>query len=78
MGRMTYAIALFFLAILACLASAGFFMLRKSDPKKDPQRSRSMARALTLRIALSVILFVCLLLAWKLGYIQPTGLPVNQ
>lgn len=78
MGCMTYAIALFLLAIVACLASAGFFMLRKNDAQDDQQRSQSMARALTLRIALSVILFVCLLLAWKLGYIQPTGLPVSR
>lgn len=78
MACMTYAIALLFLGILACLACAGFFMLRKSDAKHDAQHSRSMARALTLRIALSIVLFVCLLLAWKLGYIQPTGLPVAR
>ncbi len=75
---MSYALALFLLAILACLASAGFFMLRKSDAQNDAERSKKMARALTLRIALSVVLFVCLLLAWKLGYIQPTGLPVGR
>jgi hypothetical protein len=34
-----------------------------------------MARALALRVGLSIVLFLCLLLAWKLGYIQPTGLP---
>lgn len=71
MGRMTYAVALFFLAILACLAAAGFFLLRKGD---DGQRSQRMARALAWRVGLSVVLFLCLLLAWKLGYIQPTGL----
>ena len=74
---MTYALAVFLLAIVACLASAGFFMLRKNDPKQDAARSKNMARMLTLRITLSVVLFVCLLLAWKLGYIQPTGLPVR-
>jgi hypothetical protein len=72
---MTYAIALFLLAILACLATAGFFLLRKPDAGNDAQDRRRMAQALTWRIALSVVLFVCLLLAWKLGYIQPTGLP---
>lgn len=74
MGRMTYAIALFVLAILACLAAAGFFMLRKNQGHDDARRSHNMARALTLRVLLSVVLFVCLLLAWKLGYIHPTGL----
>ena len=28
-----------------------------------------------MRVGLSIALFLCLLLAWKLGYIQPTGLP---
>ncbi len=37
-----------------------------------------MARALTFRIGLSVLLFLCMLLAWKLGYIQPTGLPLGK
>ena len=41
-------------------------------------RSGSMARALTVRIGLSVLLFVCLLAAWKLGYIQPGGLPIGK
>ena len=78
MGGMTYAIALFFLAILVSLAAAGFFMLRKSDAEHDAARSKNMARALTWRIVLSVVLFLCLLLAWKLGYIQPTGLPIGK
>lgn len=75
MGRMTYAVAFFFLAILACLAAAGFFLLRKGDDgANDAQRRQRMARALAWRVGLSVVLFLCLLLAWKLGYIQPTGL----
>lgn len=77
MTDMTYAIALFLFAILACLAAAGFFLLRKPDASHDAQDSRRMAKALTWRIVLSVVLFVCLLLAWKLGYIQPTGLPLK-
>ena len=68
-------IALAFLAILASLGSALFFMMRgKGD---DRTRSKRMAWALTARIALSIVLFICVLLAWKLGYIQPTGLPVS-
>jgi len=59
---------------LACLAAAGFFLLRKGDDgANDAQRSQRMARALAWRVGLSVVLFLCLLLAWKLGYIQPTG-----
>lgn len=75
MADMTYAIALFLLAILACLATAGFFMLRKPNANHDAQDRRNMANALTWRVVFSVVLFLCLLLAWKLGYIQPTGLP---
>lgn len=78
MGCMSYFAALFFLAILACLATAGFFMLRKGDAPNDTERSRKMARALTLRVLLSIVLFVCLMLAWKLGYIQPTGLAMTS
>jgi hypothetical protein len=37
-----------------------------------------MVRALALRVGLSILLFVCILLAWKLGYIQPTGIPVGK
>ena len=36
-----------------------------------------MVKALTLRIGLSVLVFVCILVAWKLGYIQPTGIPAG-
>ena len=77
---MGYLAALAFLAIIASLGAAWFFMLRKQDdtPADAEARSRRMARALAVRVALSIALFVCLLLAWKLGYIQPTGLPLQQ
>ena len=32
-----------------------------------------MARALTIRVGLSILLFVLLLVAWRLGWIQPHG-----
>ena len=44
---------------------------------RQPGQGQRMARALAWRIGLSVALFLCLLLAWKLGYIQPTGLPAG-
>ena len=70
-------VALAFLAIIASLGSALFFMMRRggNDDRGDQARGRRMARALTLRVGLSIALFLCLLAAWKLGYIQPTGLP---
>ncbi|ARU04250.1 twin transmembrane helix small protein [Comamonas serinivorans] len=66
-------------AVLACLATAGYFMLQrnKNDRVDDGQRSRRMARALAFRIGLSILLFIVILVAYKLGYIQPTGLPAG-
>jgi len=74
---MTYFVALAFIAILASLAAALFFML-KGGGADGKRKSRSMARALTFRIGFSVLLFVCILIAWKLGYIQPTGIPAGK
>jgi hypothetical protein len=76
MRFMKYFVALAFAGILASLGFALFYMLR--DGRDGQAKSGGMARALTVRIALSVILFLCILLAWKLGYIQPGGLPVGQ
>jgi Protein of unknown function (DUF2909) len=89
---MQFLIALGFIAILASLAAALFFMLRGGG--KDPnspdtpaadnaadnhaQRNKGMARALAVRVAVSVVLFICVLIAWKLGYIAPHGLPVGK
>ncbi|MDB5731491.1 MAG: putative transrane protein [Variovorax sp.] len=73
---MKYLVALAFIGILASLGAALFFMLK--DGRDGRAKSGGMARALTFRIGLSVVLFLCLLLAWKLGYIQPTGLPLGR
>ncbi len=69
-------VGLAFFGILASLASALFFMLKQSKPgdKPDTQRAGNMMRALALRVGFSVLLFICILLAWKLGWIQPTGI----
>jgi len=75
MGSIKILVALAFLAIIASLGSALFFMMRGNG--NDRQRSKHMAQALALRVGLSIVLFLCLLLAWKLGYIQPTGLPAS-
>ncbi len=73
---MKYAVALAFLAILASLGSALFFMMRTG--RNDKARGGHMARALAVRVGLSIVLFLCLLAAYKLGYIQPTGLPATR
>jgi hypothetical protein len=73
---MKYLIALAFLAILASLGSALFFMMK--DGQDGKPKSSNMARALALRVGFSIVLFACILLAWKLGYIQPTGIPAGK
>ena len=73
---MTYLVALAFLAILGSLVSALFFMLK--DGTNGKAKTSNMARALAFRVGFSVLLFVCILIAWKLGYIQPTGIPVGK
>jgi hypothetical protein len=70
---MSYFVALGFLAVIASLATALFFMLRGGSG--GPAKSRRMARALALRVGSSILLFVCILLSWQAGWIQPTGIP---
>ncbi len=73
---MTYLVVLAFVAILGSLAAALFFMMK--DGTNGKAKTSNMARALAFRIGFSVLLFVCILIAWKMGYIQPTGLPVGK
>lgn len=73
---MKYLVALAFLAILGALGAALFFMMRGN--RDDKTRGQNMARALAFRVGFSIVLFVCILLAWKFGYIQPTGLPAGK
>ena len=64
-------IAVAFVAILGALAFAGVAMVRgkEGEPKKP-----TMMRALAWRVGLSVALFLCILISYKLGWIQPTGI----
>ena len=73
---MKYLVALAFVAILGSLGSALFFMMK--DGRDGKAKTSHMARALAFRVGFSILLFVCILLAWKLGYIQPTGLPAGK
>jgi hypothetical protein len=81
---MNFVTAIGLLVVLGALAAAGFFMLRggaategDSDATAEAKRKR-MARALTVRIGVSVAVFLAILLAWHLGYLKPTGLPVGK
>ncbi|MRW83544.1 twin transmembrane helix small protein [Pseudoduganella sp. FT26W] len=65
---MKIAVAIAFILILGSLGSALFFLMR------DKGRSNNTVRALAVRVALSITLFLLILLAYKLGYIQPKGI----
>jgi hypothetical protein len=70
-------VAIAFLAILVCLGSALMYMMRGSAPPVEGQAPKkgNMATALAFRVGFSIVLFICVLAAWKLGWIQPTGIP---
>ena len=74
---MTYLVALAFLAILASLAAALFFMLRGGNAN-PPDKSKRMARALAMRVGFSILLFLCILLSWSMGWIHPPGIAPGQ
>ena len=77
MTGMKIIILLAFIVIIGSLISAGFFMLR-GGKRGGADGGRNMVRALTVRISVSVILFVCLMIAYRLGWIHPTGLPITR
>lgn len=80
---MKYLVIIAFVLIIGSLASALFFMMRGNNQNDlqggvdNERKSANMVRALALRVGFSIILFLCILIAWKLGYIQPTGIPAG-
>jgi len=69
-------IVLALIAIVAALASAGVFMMREGRDGKP--KSGRMMRALAVRVGLSVLLFLCIVGAYRMGWIQPTGVPLGR
>jgi branched-subunit amino acid transport protein AzlD len=65
-------VAIAFVMIIASLGSALFFLMR------DKGKSNRTVQALAMRVGLSVTLFLIVLLAYKLGWIEPTGLRIAQ
>jgi cytochrome bd-type quinol oxidase subunit 2 len=61
-------VAIAFILILASLGSALFFLMR------DKGKSDRTVQALAMRVGLSITLFLLLLGAYKMGWIEPTGL----
>ena len=72
---MKWIVLLAFAAIIGSLGSALFFMMR--DGRDGRPKTNNMARALAFRVGFSILLFVGILIAWKLGYIRPTGIPIE-
>lgn len=69
-------VVLAFVAILGSLGAALYFMMRGNGEEGQP-KTNHMARALAFRVGFSILLFICILVGWKLGYLQPTGIPAG-
>jgi hypothetical protein len=61
-------VAIAFILIIASLGSALVFMMR------DKGKSNRTVKALAFRVGFSIMLFVLILIAYGLGWIQPTGI----
>lgn len=75
-------VALAFVAILGSLAFALVYMMRGprqegNTPSNQPAPKGRMATALAFRVGFSILLFLFVLLSWKMGWIQPTGIPAG-
>ncbi len=64
---MRYVVIVAFVLIFASLGSALVFMM------KDRSKSDRTVKALALRVGFSIALFLSILVAYKLGWIEPTG-----
>ena len=79
MPAMKVLLVLMFAGVLAALAGAGVFMLRKGDDGESAERrDKRMARALAVRVGLSVAIFLLILLSWHMGWLRPSGIPVGS
>ncbi|MDB5838137.1 MAG: hypothetical protein JWQ23_89 [Herminiimonas sp.] len=65
---MKIVVAIGFILILASLGSALVFLMR------DKGKSNRTVKALAFRVGFSITLFILLLVAYRLGWIQPTGI----
>ena len=80
---MKYLVIAAFIAILGSLGAALVFMMRggqsdEPDAPDSPPRKNHMARALAFRVGFSILLFVVVLISYLMGWVQPTGLPLQR
>ncbi len=59
------------IALIIVVVSLGQALYAMSS---GPQNSARVVKSLTVRISVSVALFIALMIAWKLGYIEPHGI----
>ena len=71
---MKIVILLALVAIVGAMALAGRALLR--DGRDGQPKTNRMVRALALRVGLSVALFAFILIAYQMGWIRPTGVPL--
>lgn len=65
---MKIVVGIAFILILSSLASALVFLMR------DKGKSNRTVKALAFRVGFSIALFLLILLAYQLGWIEPTGI----
>lgn len=80
---MKYLVIAAFIAIIGSLGVALVYMMRggqsdESGAEDSPPRKNHMARALAFRVGFSILLFVVVLISYLMGWIQPTGLPLQR
>ncbi|MDB5728068.1 MAG: twin transrane helix small protein [Noviherbaspirillum sp.] len=65
---MKIVVAIAFVLILLSLGSALVFLMR------DKGKSNRTVQALAFRVGFSIALFILILVAYQLGWIEPTGI----
>lgn len=80
---MKYMVIAAFVAIIGSLGAALVFMMRggqsdESELEGSSPRKNHMAKALAFRVGFSILLFVVVLISYLMGWIQPTGLPLQR
>jgi hypothetical protein len=76
---MKWIIVVALVGIVVALGSAGVLMVRKPGASSNTHRAKSaMARALAVRVGISVALFIVLIVAWRMGWITPSGIPMGR
>lgn len=78
---MKYVVIVAFVTILGSLGAALIYMMRggaTNPPDSEGiTRKNHMARALAFRVGFSILLFVFVLISYWMGWIKPTGLPMQ-